>query len=85
MEDNLALLEDLKSRRITVPVLLRAEIVEDAEVLYKKGADFVIIPEILAGDFLKEKLSEHFQNKAYFKHRKMIEQQKLRYKTLAWD
>ncbi|MBU1031857.1 cation:proton antiporter [Patescibacteria group bacterium] len=83
-EDNKLLLEELKSRQIDVPVIVRAETADDAQTLYKAGADFVIIPEILAGDFLVEKLREHLSNGDFFKNRAGIELEKLSHKTLSW-
>lgn len=85
LEDNKLLLEELKSRRISVPVIVRAETTDHAEELYKAGADFVIIPEILAGDFLVEKLKEHLGDGDFFKDRARIELERLSRKTLAWE
>lgn len=82
LDDNRLLLEELKTRHKNVPVIVRADTVKEAEILYKAGADFVIIPEILAGDFLVEKLKEHLSGK-YFQDRREIEQEKLSRKTLA--
>ncbi|OGE19349.1 hypothetical protein A3J19_02815 [Candidatus Daviesbacteria bacterium RIFCSPLOWO2_02_FULL_41_8] len=83
-EDNKLLLEELKSRHINVPVIVRAETADEAQNLYHAGADFVIIPEILAGDFLVEKLKEHLPNGDFFKNRAEIELEKLSRKTLSW-
>lgn len=83
-EDNKLLLEELKLRHINVPVIVRAETVDEAQGLYKAGADFVIIPEILAGDFLAEKLKDHLPDGTFFKNRAEIELEKLSRKTLAW-
>ena len=84
-EDNKLLLEELSLRRISVPVIVRAETADDAQDLYKGGADFVIIPEILAGDFLVEKLKEHLGNGDFFKDRSAVELERLSRKTLAWE
>lgn len=84
MEDNKLLLEELKLRQINIPVIVRAETADEAQSLYKAGADFVIIPEILAGDFLVEKLKDHLPNGSFFKNRAEIELEKLSRKTLAW-
>ncbi|MCR4305557.1 MAG: cation:proton antiporter [Candidatus Daviesbacteria bacterium] len=83
-DDNKLLLEELKSRHINVPVIVRAETADEAQILYKAGADFVIIPEILAGDFLVEKLREHLPDGDFFKDRAEIEMEKLSRKTLSW-
>ncbi len=85
VEDNLTLLEEVRSRHIRVPVVVRAETPLDAKILYKKGADFVIVPEILAGDFLAEKLRQHLKEGGYFKGRAKIELARLSRKTLAWE
>ena len=85
LEDNLLLLEELKSRHINIPVIIRAETADDAKDLYKAGADFVIIPEILAGDFLVEKLKDHLNNGEFFKDRGKVELERLSKKTLAWE
>lgn len=85
LEGNKTLLEDLKLRRIDVPVIARAEIAKDAQKLYKAGADFVIIPDLLAGDFLLDLLRQHMNDKSYFKDRSRIELDKLSHKNLAWE
>ncbi len=85
LEDNLLLLEELRPRHINIPVIVRADTADDAQDLYKAGADFVIIPEILAGDFLVEKLKEHLADGNFFKDRGRIELERLSKKTLAWE
>lgn len=84
LEDNLSLLEYLKSLHINIPVIVRAESINEAEDLYRAGADYVIIPEVLAGDLLTEKIKDHL-NDDYFKNRAKIEMEKLERKTLAWE
>lgn len=83
-EDNKLLLEELRTRHLDIPVIVRAETTDEAQNLYKAGADFVIIPEILAGDFLVEKLREHLPSGSFFKNRAEIELEKLSKKTLSW-
>jgi len=86
LDDNKLLLEELKLRKISIPVIVRAESADDAKDLYKTGADFVIIPEILAGDFLVEKLKDHIASSGnFFKDRPRIELERLSRKTLAWE
>ncbi len=84
LEGNKTLLEDLKLRKINIPVIVRAETVKDAKALYKRGADLVIIPEVMAGDMLLDTLKDHLNEKSYFKDRPRIELEKLSRKTLAW-
>lgn len=85
VSDNKILLEDLKVRRINIPVVARAETVRDAQSLYKAGADLCILPEIMAGDMLLEVLREHLNDKDFFKDRPRIELEKLSRKILAWE
>ncbi|MBI2337592.1 cation:proton antiporter [Candidatus Daviesbacteria bacterium] len=82
--DSKALLEGLKVKHINIPVVVRADTIKDAQTLYKAGADFVIIPEVMAGDLLLDTIKEHLNNKSYFKDRARIELEKLSRKTLAW-
>ncbi len=85
VEDNKVLLEELRQRKIDAPVVVRASTLEDAKVLYKKGASYVIIPTLLAGEYLVEKLKNHLTDKEYFVKRPKIELEKLHRKTLAWE
>lgn len=82
-DDNRLLLEELKTRKINIPVILRADTVQQAEELYKRGADLTIIPEILAGEYLLQRLKDHLSGK-YFQEHARVEQEKLSRKTLAW-
>ncbi len=84
VSDNKTLLEDLKLRHSAAKVIVRAETIKDAQGLYKAGADFVIIPEVMAGDLLAETLKAHLNDGDYFKDRPRIEMEKLSRKTLAW-
>lgn len=85
VDDNKILLEELKQRKVAVPVITRATTLEDAKLLYKKGASYVIIPTLLAGEYVVEKLKNHLSDKDYFKDRPKIELEKLHKKTLAWE
>lgn len=84
IDDNLLLLEEIHLLHANFPVIVRAESAREAKILYKKGADFVFIPEVIAGDLLTEKLKEHISDD-YFKNRAKIELEKLSRKTLAWE
>lgn len=81
---NRTLLEDLKLRKISVPAIIRAETVKDAQNLYKRGADLCILPEIMAGDVLLDTLRDHMDDHGYFKDRPRIEMEKLSRKILSW-
>ena len=84
-QDSKVLLEDLKLRHINVPKIVRAETIKEAQSLYKGGADYVIIPDILAGDLLLDMIRDHLNEKSYFKDRPRIELEKLSRKILAWE
>ncbi len=85
LADNKTLLEDLKLRHIFAPTIVRAETIKEAKILYKLGADFVIVPDILAGDVLLNILREHLDDKGFFNDRPRIELEKLSHKILAWE
>lgn len=84
LDDNKLLLEELRSRKINLPTIVRAETADDARDLYQAGADYVIMPDILAGDFLMDKLKGYLNGEDFFKDRPRIELEKLSRKTLAW-
>ncbi len=84
-EGSKTLLEDLRLRKINAPVIVRAETIKEAKKLYKAGADFVIIPDILAGDELLDILRNNLSDKSFFKERPRIELEKLSKKILAWE
>lgn len=84
-DDNRLLLDELKSRKSKAPVIVRAETTQEAKELYKAGADYVIIPEVLAGDFVADKLEGHFAGSHYFDDRSKLEMDRLLKKTLAWE
>lgn len=84
VESNKLLLSDLKLRHIQTTTIMRAETTKDAITLYQAGADLVIIPDLLAGDFLLEIIKNHLNDHSYFKDRPKIEKEKLSRKVLAW-
>ncbi len=83
VHDNKVLLEDLKTRKINAPTIVRAHNIKNAISLYKAGADFVIIPDILAGDALLSLMKDHFGDNGFFQERARIELDRLSKKTLA--
>lgn len=83
--DGLLLIEEVKSRKIDAPVIVRAATTTEAEILYSEGADLVLIPAIITGDHLAQIIKDHLDDKSYFKDRARIEQEKLSRKTLAWE
>ena len=58
IETNELLLETLKTANPKVIVILRAHTIEDAMILYRKGADYVLTPHFLGGEYLAEMIKE---------------------------
>lgn len=83
--DNKLLIEELKDRKLNIPIIVRADNIRSAKELYKFGASFVFVPDVVSGDFLVEVLKDHFDDKEYFKDRPKIELEKLSKKNLAWQ
>lgn len=52
LEDSLALLEELNKLGRRPKVILRAETEKDAEILYSRGADYVLLPHFTSGQYL---------------------------------
>ncbi len=77
IDDNLTLLAEIKRRRIQTLIITRATTPSEARLLYKMGAEYVILPEVVSGSFLTEILRSHWHNLNYFKHRAEIELNKL--------
>lgn len=85
LNDNKLLIEDLNNLNVDAPVIVRAENIKEAKSLYKFGADFVYIPDIVSGEYLVEIFKDHLNDRDYFKQRPKIELEKLSRKTLAWE
>ncbi len=51
-EDNLFLLTALRNRKNRPKVILRAETEKETEILYREGADYVLLPNFTAGQYL---------------------------------
>ena len=59
LEDNLAFLEKLKLFGKAKPkIVVRAETDNEAKILYKKGVDYVLFPQITSGEYLGKALSK---------------------------
>lgn len=85
IDDNLLLLSELRRRRAKAVVIVRASSVSDAELLYTAKADYVLLPEIVSGDFVASVLQNHWPNMNYFRDREDIELNKLSRNHLVFE
>ncbi len=83
LDDNLILLSEIKRRKVGAVIVVRATTVLEAEVLYKAGADYVILPEIVSGEFMTDTLKNHWPSLEYFKGRREVELNKMSRNHLA--
>lgn len=58
-ETNALLTETIKKENPNIIVLLRAHRIEDALELYKLGADYVLTPHFIGGEYLADMIKEH--------------------------
>ena len=54
--DNLTLLESIRKKSRKPVSIVKTHTLEDAKTLYQRGANLVIVPEIISGDYIKELL-----------------------------
>lgn len=85
VEDNLMLLSEMKRRKAKAVVIVRASSAPDAEELYRAGADYVILPAVVSGDFVAHVLETHWPNMEFFKKRASVELEKLARNHLAFE
>lgn len=71
VEDNLQLLEYLKKLKNKPLVIVTADDTREGELLYKKGADYVLIPHTVGGEYLAGILEHHGLSADYFRSPKM--------------
>lgn len=57
-ETNLLLVEAVKKINSKAIIIVRANQVEDAFTLYKKGADYVLTPHFIGGDYISKMIEE---------------------------
>ena len=60
MSDNELLLEECKRRKIRAKIVARALDKDHAKALKDLGADYVILPEQVSGDFIVNQLRTHW-------------------------
>ncbi len=62
-ETNFLLIETVRLVNADAVIICRAHTVEDALELYKKGADYVLTPHFLGGDFLSKTIKDNKDNR----------------------
>ena len=85
LSDNKLLIEEVKDRKLNVPVIVRADSINQAKSLYKFGSSFVFVPDLVSGEYLVDMLKNHLNDPGYFKERPKIEMEKLSHKNLSWQ
>lgn len=85
LDDNLMLLSEVKRRKVNAVVIARSVAASDARKLYEAGASYVILPEIVSGDYITQILKNHWPNMSFFKNRPEIELSKLARNHLALE
>jgi len=65
-DENISLNVIQKAKRMNkkIMVVVRADFAQDALKLYKAGADLVILPDMVAGEFLSDEITSVLRNKA---------------------
>jgi Trk K+ transport system NAD-binding subunit len=71
LEVSMGLLKQLKKRNRDATVILTADHIDNALELYKEGADYVILPHFLGGDFISNMIEKHSDNMDEFLHEKV--------------
>ena len=73
-DDNLFLLRKMKERNKKVKVILTADKIDDAMNLYDEGADYVILPKVVAGEEVVDIIkSKGTLNKKRSEHKRELE------------
>lgn len=84
-EDNLILVSELRRKNARSAVIIRASDAQEASDLYLAGADYVILPDVVSGDFVTQILKNHWPNMDFFKDRSKKELEKLSHKHLNFN
>jgi len=59
LHDNLKLLEFIKTKKAKTTTMLKASHKKEAQILYGQGADYVVVPEVVAGEHIRHMLKIH--------------------------
>ncbi len=82
-DSNLLLMENVRLVNKDAIIILRAHTIEDAMNLYKKGADYVLTPHFLGGEYLAKLVAQAKTDRKVYKkerasHIKMLEERSSR-------
>lgn len=84
-EDNLVLVTELRRRRSRAASIIRATDADEAAALYGAGADYVILPDVVSGDFVTQMLRNHWPSMDFLKDRSKKELEKLSHKHVTFN
>ncbi|MFH1424840.1 MAG: cation:proton antiporter [archaeon] len=62
-EDNALIIDEVRKVNKTAPIIMAAKEIEEALMLYDKGADYVILPRIVAGERIAKGIDSFFKKK----------------------
>ena len=70
LQDNIYLIKYIKNKNKRTNVIISANHLHEAKILYYCGADYVILPHVLSGEKVATMIKKSFKNKAYFRKTK---------------
>ena len=74
-KDNLLMLAEIRRRRLHTSVVVDAETAEDAVILYRAGATYVIFPHFVGGLHLGDLVKKGVKNKEDFEDYRKYQQE----------
>lgn len=78
VEDSLELLQEAKKRKISAPIVVDAESGEEAHVLYKAGAAYVVYPHFVGGLHIGDLIKRGLVKKEDFYYYKKAQQEAMK-------
>ena len=70
VETNMLLIENVRFVNPKAIIIMRAHTIDQALEMYKKGANYVLIPHFLGGDYIANMIRDHKTNIDYYKGEK---------------
>jgi len=71
LQDSLYLIKYIKNKNKKTNVILTANHIHEARMLYNNGADYVILPHVLSGEKVATMIKKSIKNKNYFEKTKI--------------